>query len=104
MTLEETIPNVQRWRWEGDGDSRPLGQMEQLLNARRSWSGAMTTAHASVAILSGVPPTEDELRAGLTWVLQRHPMLSVCVRGKGKFHIPNAQPYPMHADYLGCAR
>ena len=38
-------------RWEGDGVRLPLGQMERLLNARRSWSGAMTTAHVSAAIL-----------------------------------------------------
>jgi hypothetical protein len=31
-------------RWEGDALRRPLGQMERLLNARRSWGGrAMTT-------------------------------------------------------------
>lgn len=82
---------------------RPLGQMERLLNARRSWSGAMTTAHVSAAVLEGPPPTEAELLQGLAWVLRRHPMLAACVRGKSKFHITDAQPYPMHSDYLGRA-
>jgi hypothetical protein len=90
-------------RWEGDATRRPLGQMERLLNARRSWSGAMTTAHVSAAVLEGPPPTEAELLAGLQWVLRRHPLLSACVRGKSKFHVPNAVPYPMHSDYLGRA-
>ena len=63
----------------------------------------MTTAHVSAAVLEGPPPTESELLQGLTWVLQRHPMLAACVRGKSKFHIPNPQPYPMHSDYLGRA-
>ena len=71
-------------RWEGDETRRPLGQMERLLNARRSWSGAMTTAHVSAALLDGPPPTEAEMLAGLAWVLQRHPILSSCVRGKSK--------------------
>lgn len=83
--------------------TRNLGQMERLLNARRSWSGAMTTAHVSAAVLDGPPPTEAELLQGLTWVLTRHPMLAACVRGKSKFHIEDPQPYPMHADYLGRA-
>ena len=63
----------------------------------------MTTSHASVALLDGPPPTEAELLAGLEWVLQRHPMLAACVRGKSKYHVPNAKPYPMHSDYLGRA-
>ena len=90
-------------RWEGNSIRRPLGQMERLLNARRSWSGAMTTAHVSAAVLTGPPLTETELLDGLEWVLHRHPMLSACVRGKSKYHIANAQPYPMHSDYLGRA-
>ena len=60
-------------------------------------------AHVSVAVLSGAPPTETELLQGLAWVVGRHPMLAACVRGKSKFHIPDAQPYPMHSDYLGRA-
>lgn len=63
----------------------------------------MTTAHVSAAILEGPPPTVSELLAGLEHVLQRHPMLAACVRGKSKYHVPNAQPYPMHSDYLGRA-
>ena len=63
----------------------------------------MTTAHVSAAVLVGRPPDEEELLAGLTWVLQRHPLLSACVRGKSKYHVPDAQPYPMHSDYLGRA-
>ena len=90
-------------RWEGDAEQRPLGQMERLLNARRSWSGSMTTAHVSVALLSGPPPSESELLAGLTFVLQRHPLLAATVRGKSKYHVPDAKPYPMHSDYLGRA-
>lgn len=90
-------------RWEGDETRRPLGEMERLLNARRSWSGAMTTAHVSAALLTGPPPTERELLAGLTYVLERHPLLASRVVGKSKFHVPNAQPYPMHSDYLGRA-
>lgn len=90
-------------RWEGDTSRRPLGTMERLLNARRSWSGAMTTAHVSVAVLAGPPPTESELLTGLTWVLGRHPLLAACVRGKSKYHVADAQPYPMHSDYLGRA-
>ena len=90
-------------RWEGDATRRPLGQMERLLNARRSWSGAMTTAHVSAALIDGPPPTEAELLAGLAWVLQRHPMLAACVRGKSKFHVPDAKEYPLHSDYLGKA-
>ena len=39
---------------------RELGNMEKLLDARRSWSGALTTAHVSATVLSGTPPTEDE--------------------------------------------
>ena len=89
-------------RWEGDATRRPLGQMERLLNARRSWSGAMTTAHVSAALIDGPPPTEAELLAGLAWVLQRHPMLAACVR-KSKFHVPDAKEYPLHSDYLGKA-
>ena len=88
---------------EPQAATRNLGQMERLLNARRSWSGVMTTAHVSAAVLEGPPPTESELLQGLAWVLQRHPMLAACVRGKSKFHIPNPQPYPMHSDYLGRA-
>jgi hypothetical protein len=88
---------------EPQAATRNLGQMERLLNARRSWSGVMTTAHVSAAVLEGPPPTESELLQGLDWVLQRHPMLAACVRGKSKFHIPNPQPYPMHSDYLGRA-
>ena len=100
MAVEEKLgPN----RWEGDSTRRPLGEMERLLNARRSWSGAMTTSHVSAAVLEGPPPGEAELLAGLEWVLQRHPMLSACVRGKSKYHVPDAQPYPMHSDYLGRA-
>jgi len=79
---------------------RELGNMEKLLDARRSWSGALTTAHVSATVLSGTPPTEDELRAGLAWVFRRHPMLSQVVRGKGKHHIPGAQPYAPHDNYL----
>ena len=90
-------------RWEGDEERRPLGQMERLLNARRSWSGAMTTAHVSAVLLEGPPPSEAELQAGLTWALQRHPLLASCVRGKSKYFVPNAEPYPMHEDYLGRA-
>lgn len=63
----------------------------------------MTTAHVSAALLDGPPPTEDELLDALSWVLQRHPLLSVCVRGKSKYHVPGAKPYPMHEDYLGRA-
>ena len=105
LLLEKPLPAsvVFPPRWEGDGVRRPLGQMERLLNARRSWSGAMTTAHVSAAILEGPPPTVSELLAGLEHVLQRHPMLAACVRGKSKYHVPNAQPYPMHSDYLGRA-
>ena len=105
LLLEKPLPasDVFPPRWEGDGVRRPLGQMERLLNARRSWSGAMTTAHVSAAILEGPPPTVSELLAGLEHVLQRHPMLAACVRGKSKYHVPNAQPYPMHSDYLGRA-
>ena len=100
ITMEEKLgPN----RWEGDDLRRPLGQMERLLNARRSWSGAMTTAHVSAAVIDGPPPSEEEMLAGLTWALQRHPMLAACVRGKSKYHVPNAEPYPMHSDYLGRA-
>eukprot|EP00316_Scyphosphaera_apsteinii_P023573 CAMPEP_0119307144 /NCGR_PEP_ID=MMETSP1333-20130426/7714_1 /TAXON_ID=418940 /ORGANISM="Scyphosphaera apsteinii, Strain RCC1455" /LENGTH=596 /DNA_ID=CAMNT_0007310617 /DNA_START=320 /DNA_END=2110 /DNA_ORIENTATION=- len=101
--MTSSQPDWLSYRWEGDITSRPLGQMEQLLNARRSWSGAMTTAHVSAAVLEGTPPTETELLEGISWVLQRHPMLMTCVRGKGKHFIPNAQPYPMHMDYLGRA-
>ena len=67
-------------RWEGDEVSRPLGCMERLLNGRRSWSGAMTTAHVSVALLRGPPPTEAELLHGLARVFRRHPLLRSCVR------------------------
>ena len=69
----------------------------------------MTTAHVSAAILEGPPPTVSELLAGLENVLQRHPMLAACVRGKSKYHVPYvpyvpyAQPYPIHSDYLGRA-
>ena len=63
----------------------------------------MTTAHVSVALLDGPPPTKAELLAGLTWVLQRHPMLAACVRGKSKFHVADAAEYPLHSDYLGKA-
>ena len=63
----------------------------------------MTTAHVSVALLSGPPPTEDELLDGLAWVLQRHPMLAACVRGKSKHYLPDAQEYPLHSDYIGRA-
>jgi hypothetical protein len=90
-------------RWEGDETRRPLGEMERLLNARRSWSGAMTTAHVSAALLTGPPPSEEELIVGLTYVLERHPLLASRVVGKSKFHVPDAQPYPMHSDYLGRA-
>ena len=90
-------------RWEGDDVRRPLGQMEQLLNARRSWSGAMTTAHVSAAMIGGPTLDESELLVGIEYVLSRHPMLSACVRGKSKYHVPNAEPYPMHEDYLGRA-
>ena len=61
----------------------------------------MTTAHVSAAILEGPPPTVSELLAGLENVLQRHPMLAACVRGKSKYHVPYvpyAQPYPIHSD------
>ena len=53
LLLEKPLPSSDVFppRWEGDGVRRPLGQMERLLNARRSWSGAMTTAHVSAAIL-----------------------------------------------------
>jgi len=94
---------VGSFRWEGDSERRPLGSMERLLCARRSWNSAMTTAHVSAALLQGPPPTEDELLAGLTWVLQRHPLLRACVRGKGKFAVRGATPYPLHSDYLGRA-
>lgn len=87
-------------RWEGDEVSRPLGCMERLLNGRRSWSGAMTTAHVSVALLRGPPPTEAELLHGLARVFRRHPLLRSCVRGKSNHHIPDAAPYPMHSDYI----
>jgi len=90
-------------RWLGDDTRRPLGQMEQLLNARRSWSGAMTTAHVSAAMLKGPPPSEAELLSGLEWVLQRHPLLAARVVGKSKYYLPDAKPYPMHSDYLGRA-
>ena len=46
---------------EPQAATRNLGQMERLLNARRSWSGVMTTAHVSAAVLEGPPPTESEL-------------------------------------------
>ena len=59
--------------------------MEKLLDARRSWSGALTTAHVRDRAV-GTPPTEDELRAGLAWVSRRHPMLSRVVRGKEAPH------------------
>ena len=32
---------------------RRLGCMERLLDGRRSWSGAMTTAHVAAAVLDG---------------------------------------------------
>lgn len=101
-----TVAAPEPWRgvrWEGDETSRPLGSMERLLNARRSWSGAMTTAHVSVAVLKGPPPTEAELLDGLTRIFQRHPLLSACVRGKSNHHIPDAKPYPMHSDYINRA-
>ena len=63
----------------------------------------MTTAHVSAALLDGPPPTESELLAGLTYVLQRHPLLAARVVGKSKFHLPDAKPYPMHSDYIGRA-
>mmetsp|Transcript_21095 Transcript_21095/g.54012 ORF Transcript_21095/g.54012 Transcript_21095/m.54012 type:complete len:620 (-) Transcript_21095:130-1989(-) len=96
-------PAVGMNRWEGDDARRPLGEMERLLNARRSWSGAMTTAHVSAAIINGPALTEAELLVGLEWVLRRHPLLAARVRGKSKFHVPDAKPYPMHSDYLGRA-
>ena len=77
--------------------------MERLLNARRSWSGAMTTAHVSLATLSGPPPTESELLWALSRALERHALLRADVVGKGKFHVPDAAPYPLHSDYLGRA-
>ena len=63
----------------------------------------MTTAHVSSAVLEGPPPTEAELLAGLTYTLQRHPLLAARVVGKSKYHIPDPEPYPMHSDYLGRA-
>ena len=30
-------------------------------------------------------------------------LLASCVRGKSKYFVPNAEPYPMHEDYLGRA-
>ena len=63
----------------------------------------MTTAHVSATVLEGDPPTEAEMLAGLSWVIQRHPLLASVVRGKSKYFVPGAQPYPMHEDYLGKA-
>jgi len=63
----------------------------------------MTTAHVSAAMIGGPTLDESELLVGIEYVLSRHPMLSACVRGKSKYHVPNAEPYPMHEDYLGRA-
>lgn len=63
----------------------------------------MTTAHVSAAMLSGPPPTETEVLDALSRVFERHPLLSACVRGKSNHYIPDAQPYPMHSDYINRA-
>ncbi len=82
---------------------RRLGCMERLLDGRRSWSGAMTTAHVAAAVLDGTVPSEAELLAGLEWVIARHPMLRSRVAGRGKFFVQDAEAYPLHTDYLGRA-
>lgn len=63
----------------------------------------MTTAHVSVALLDGEPPSEAELRDAVEWVTARHPLLRSCVRGLGKFHVPDAKEYTLHSDYVGQA-
>jgi len=85
------------------GWGRPLGNMEKLLDARRSWSGALTTAHVSGSMVRGPPPTEPELLAALEWTVRRHPLLRAVVVGRGKHDVPGARPYALHADYLGKA-
>jgi len=98
--MAATEPQWQSYRWEGDWRSRPLGQMERLLNARRSWSGSMVTPHVAAAVLHGPPPTEGEMLQALEWILKRHPLLASCVRGKSHHYVPDALPYPMHSNYL----
>ena len=80
---------------------RPLGNMEKLLNAKRSWSGSLTTAHVSAAVLSGRPPTASELRDACTAAIARHPLLRARVVGLDKFDIPDAAPYALHDNYIG---
>jgi hypothetical protein len=82
------------------GWGRPLGNMEKLLDARRSWSGTLTTAHVSGSVLRGPAPTEPELLAALEWVVCRHPLLRAVVVGRGKHHLPDARPFALHDNYL----
>lgn len=82
------------------GWGRPLGNMEKLLDARRSWSGTLTTAHVSGSVLRGPAPTEAELLAALEWVVRRHPLLRAIVVGRGKHHLPDARPFALHDNYL----
>ena len=82
------------------GWGRPLGNMEKLLNSRRSWSGSLTTAHVSGSILSGPTPTEAELLLALEWTVRRHPLLRAIVVGRGKHYVPDAKPFALHDNYL----
>jgi hypothetical protein len=74
--------------------------MEKLLDARRSWSGTLTTAHVSGSVLRGRAPTEAELLAALEWAVRRHPMLRAVVVGRGKHYLPDARPFALHDNYL----
>ena len=73
-------PSVAQANALEQGWGRLLGNMEQLLNARRSGSGTMTTAHVSVARVDGPIPSGSQMEAALAWSIARHPMLRACGR------------------------